>query len=66
MNLLSIQYEFPMKRLQESSQEITGLLSRDYGTPMNLLKSAMDLLSMDYTPPIKRLQDSYQEITELL
>ena len=59
MNLVSIDYRTLIKRLQDSYQEITGLLSRDYKTPMNKL-------STDYRTLIKRVQDSYQEITGLL
>ena len=30
-------YKSPIKRLQDSYQEIAGLLSRDYRTPINFL-----------------------------
>ena len=37
MNLMSRDYKTLIKRLQDSYQEITGLLLRDPRTPMNLL-----------------------------
>ena len=56
--------------LQDSYQEITELLSRDYSTPVNRLQHSYQeiaaLLSRDYSTLIKRLQHSCQEITALL
>ena len=71
---------YEMKPLQDSYQETTGLLSRNYRTlikklqesyqkPTNLQNSYQEttgLLSSNYRTPIKELQDSYQEPTGLI
>ena len=51
-----------LSRLQDSYQEITALLSRDYKTLFKRLqdsyKSPINLLSRDYKTPVNRSQDS--------
>ena len=59
MNLLSRDCKTPIKRLQDSYQQIVRLLSRDYKTPINLL-------SRDLYEPYRRLQDSYKTPINLL
>ena len=53
--LLQDSYKFPII----SYQEIAGLLSRDYKTPINFLlisyKSPINLFSRDYSTPVNLL-----------
>ena len=56
--------------LEDSYQEIIGLLSRDHKTPIKRLQHSCQeitrLLSRDYNTPIKRLQHSYESPINLL
>ena len=63
MNLLNISYKSPIKRLQDSYQdsyqEITALLSRDYSTPVKRLQHSHQeitaLILRDHKTPMNLL-----------